>query len=118
MKFIYCMQKHLADDFVAMGLQKIGTCKINGEEVSVFANDPKIMLNKYQKSAVALTNMLYFDTVLVGSNVVKDESVEDQNLEQKCEEIIISDNLRGKRSQLDFYDECGFEETNSELKED
>ena len=64
MKFIYCMDDNITEDFKNMGLKVLGEVTINGKKVLVFANNPDVTLNVYQKKQILLTNRLFFDAKL------------------------------------------------------
>jgi len=62
-KFIYCINKNVADDLEKVGLKKLGYALVNGDNVAVFANNKNTYLNIYQKGEIFLSNKLFFEPI-------------------------------------------------------
>lgn len=60
MKFIYCLNKEVAEDLEKSGLKKLGEASINGKDAVIFQNSKEIYINRYAKNTLFLSNQLFF----------------------------------------------------------
>ena len=75
MRFIYCLNPFVAKDLELLGLTKLGDTVINGNVVPYFANSKEIILTKFAKNEILLSNQLFFTQ----AETVEDDSFEDED---------------------------------------
>ena len=60
MKYMYVMDKEVAEELRNKKLLQIGTTIINGQEAYIFENNRDTYIGKYEKTQIVFANRLMF----------------------------------------------------------
>ncbi|HEY5588890.1 MAG TPA: hypothetical protein VIK86_08045 [Candidatus Paceibacterota bacterium] len=60
MKFLYVLDKEVADSLIQKGMKNISITTIEGKTAYVFENSKDVFIGQYAKNQILLTNKLFF----------------------------------------------------------